>query len=63
MYFLCALPANYSEKVSTLEKELSVLTTLLEKKEVELQDCGEELDSTTVEIEKMKKTRDGTCCM
>ena len=56
---LCALSADYSGKVSTLEKELSVLTALLEKKEVELEDCKEESNSKTVEIEKMKKTFDG----
>ena len=59
MYLLCALPADYSEKVSTQEKELSVLTTLLEKKDVELEDCRKESHSKRVEIEKMKKAFDG----
>ena len=56
-YLLCALPADYSEKVSTLEKKLSVLTNLLEKMEVE--GYREESHLKTVEIEKMKKTYSG----
>ena len=59
MCLLCALSADYSERVSTLKKELSVLTALLEKKEVELEDCREESHLKTVEIEEMKKTLDG----
>ena len=40
-------------------EELSVLTTLLEEKEVELKDCREESHLKTVEIEEMKKTYHG----
>ena len=56
MCLLCALPADYSEKVSTPKNELSVLTTLLEKKEVELKDCKEK---SRLKTEEMKKAFGG----
>ena len=59
MSLLCALPADHEEKVSMLRKEVSVLNSLLEKKEVELKDCREMASLKTVEIEEMEKTPSG----
>ena len=61
MNLLCALPADREEKVSMLRKEVSMLISFLEKKEVELKNCREMTNLKTVEIEEMEKTPSGMC--